>query len=49
METAINILKNQIICLKLLEGLVEWLKWYSTCLARMRLRIQTPVPKKYKN
>jgi hypothetical protein len=26
--------------------MVEWLKWYSACLASMRVRIQTPVTPK---
>jgi hypothetical protein len=28
------------------KGLMEWLKWYSTCLASMRTQVQIPVPQK---
>jgi hypothetical protein len=29
------------------KGLMEWLKWYSTCLASMRTQVQIPVPQKF--
>jgi hypothetical protein len=30
------------------KGLVEWLKWLSACLARMKPRVQNPVLSKKK-
>jgi hypothetical protein len=30
------------------KGLVEWLKWYSTCIARVRPYVQPPEPQKKK-
>jgi hypothetical protein len=30
-------------------GLVEWLRWYSTCLASVKLWIQTPLQTKLTN